>query len=57
MCLSRSIVMRAYRSHEAKELLINLIRKMAEETDNEIDDILVDQIELALCFNEKSKLK
>ncbi len=56
MSLSQSVVLRAYKSNEAKQLLVNLIRKLVEETDNDIDDVLLDQFELALGFNEKSKL-
>ena len=56
MSLSQSVILRAHKSDEAKQLLVNLIKKLVEETDNDIDDMLVDQFELALGFNEKSKL-
>ena len=56
MDLSQSVVLRTYKSDETKQLLVLLIRKLVEETDNEIDDELLDQFEFALGFNEKSKL-
>ena len=54
--LSRSLVLRAYQSEETKQMLLDLVKKLVEETDNEIDNMLVEQVEIALRL-DKSKLE
>ena len=54
--MSRTMVLRAYQSEETKEMLLELVRKLVEETDNEVDNMMVEQMEIALRL-DKTKVE
>ena len=56
LALSRTMVLRAYQSEQTKQMLLDLVHKLVQETDNDIDDMICEQLEIALRL-DKSKVE
>ena len=52
LAMSRTMVLRAYQSEETKEMLLDLVKRLVEQTDNEIDNMMVEQLEIALRLDK-----
>ena len=53
--LAKKILLRAIESEAVKQTTIEILRNLSQLTDNQIDDALVEQLELAMyCMNKKN---
>ena len=55
MSLARQIVLHAIESEKVKDLIMEVLKHLAQHTDNQIDDMLVNQLEEAM-YSNKNKL-
>ena len=55
MGLARAIVLHAIESDKVKDLVMEVLKHLVQHTDNQIDDMLVNQLEDAMYTN-KNKL-
>lgn len=55
MSLARQIVLHAIESDKVKDLVMEILKHLVQHTDNQIDDMLVNQLEEAMYTN-KNKL-
>jgi hypothetical protein len=55
MSLARQIVLHAIESDKVKDLVMEVLKHLVQHTDNQIDDMLVNQLEEAMYTN-KNKL-
>ena len=55
--LARQVVLRAIYSESVKDLVLEILKRLAEHTDNEIDDVLVEQLKLAMYSRNKDKVE
>ena len=55
MSLARQIVLHAIESDKVKDLVMEVLKHLVKHTDNQIDDMLVNQLEEAMYTN-KNKL-
>ena len=46
--VAKSIVMKAVESDQAKRLVVEILKRIVAKTDNDLDDLVVAQLELAL---------
>jgi|TARA_E500000178_G_C16897065_1_gene696286 hypothetical protein len=53
MSLARQIVLNAIESDKVKDLVMEVLKRLVEHTDNEIDDALVEQLDLAIYTKSK----
>ena len=50
-------MLRAIHSESVKDLVLEILKRLAEHTDNEIDDVLVEQLKLAMYSRNKDKVE
>ena len=55
MSLARQIVLHAIESEKVKDLVMEVLKHLVQHTDNQIDDMLVNQLEEAM-YTDKNKL-
>ena len=55
--LARQVVLRAIHSESVEDLVLEILKRLAEHTDNEIDDVLVEQLKLAMYSRNKDKVE
>lgn len=46
--VAKSIVMKAVESEQVKYLVVEILKRIVSKTDNDLDDLVVAQLELAL---------
>ena len=46
--VAKSVVLKAVKSDQVKDLVIDILKKLVAQTDNDIDDLLVAKLEKAL---------
>tara|TARA_B100000287_G_scaffold184547_1_gene174523 strand:- start:406 stop:579 length:174 start_codon:yes stop_codon:yes gene_type:complete len=46
--VAKSVVLKAVKSDQVKDLVIEILKKLVAQTDNDIDDLLVAKLEKAL---------
>ena len=46
--VAKSIVMKAVESEQVKYLVVEILKRIVAKTDNDLDDLIVAQLELAL---------
>lgn len=52
--VAKNIVMKAVESEQVKSLVVEILKRIVSRTDNDLDDLVVAQLELAL-FPSASK--
>jgi|TARA_Y100000289_G_C3916895_1_gene147936 hypothetical protein len=51
--VAKSVVMKAVESEQAKRLVVEVLKRIVSRTDNDLDDLIVDQLESALFPESK----
>ena len=46
--VAKSIVMKAVESEQVKYLVVEILKRIVARTDNDLDDLVVEQLEIAL---------
>ncbi len=46
--VAKNVVMKAVESDQVKMLVIDILKRIVSKTDNDLDDLVVEQLELAL---------
>ena len=51
--VAKSVVMKAVESEQAKRLVVEVLKRIVSRTDNDLDDLIVEQLERALFPESK----
>lgn len=46
--VAKSVVLKAVESEQAKRLVVEILKRIVSKTDNDLDDLIVAQLEVAL---------
>ena len=53
--VAKNVVMKAVESDQVKMLVIEILKRIVSKTDNDLDDLVVAQLELALFPKESAE--
>jgi len=53
--VAKSIVMKAVESEQVKYLVVEILKRIVSRTDNDLDDLVVAQLEVALFPTKKEE--
>jgi hypothetical protein len=53
--VAKNVVMKAVESDQVKSLVIEILKRIVAKTDNDLDDLVVAQLELALFPKESAE--
>ena len=54
--VAKNIVMKAVESDQVKMLVVEILKRIVSKTDNDLDDLVVAQLEVALFPTKRKKL-